>query len=202
VKVLHLLLVLRAIYECIQSALLWYDLYVNTLEKSGWVINPYDCCVANNVINGSQATLVWFVDDNKLCSHIDPQVNTQIINDINKHFGELVVTRGKKHCFLGMNLEIKDIKIEMDMVEQIREAIETFGEDISEKVVTPAARRLHYVDKDDEQLGENQSVTFHSVTTAKLLFIMKRAQPDIETSVALSISGKQDWLKLKRVLQF
>ena len=39
--------VLRAIYGCIQSAKLWYELYVDTLEKMGFQLNPYDKCVAN-----------------------------------------------------------------------------------------------------------------------------------------------------------
>ena len=64
-KVLYLR-VLRALYGCIESALLWYDLYSTTLEKEGFVINPYDRCVANKIINGKQCTIVFYVDDNKL----------------------------------------------------------------------------------------------------------------------------------------
>jgi len=64
-KVLYLW-VLWAIYGCIQSALLWYDLYVNTLEKLGFAINPYDRCVANKMINGRQCTIVFYVDNNKV----------------------------------------------------------------------------------------------------------------------------------------
>ena len=44
--------VLRALYGCLESALLWYQLYSSTLEKLGFVINPYDRCVANKLING------------------------------------------------------------------------------------------------------------------------------------------------------
>ena len=65
VKVLYLK-VIRAIYGCIQSALLWYNLYSATLEKEGYKINPYDRCVANKNINGSLCTVVWYVDDNKV----------------------------------------------------------------------------------------------------------------------------------------
>jgi len=101
-KVLYLW-VLRAIYGCIQSALLWYDLYVNTLEKLGFAINPYDRCVANKMINGSQCTIVFYVDDNKV-SHIDPAVNDEILKIMSDHFGDLTITRGKKHTFLGMDL--------------------------------------------------------------------------------------------------
>ena len=74
VKVLYLK-VLRALYGCIRSALLWYNLFTETLVKEGYEINQYDRCVANKVINGSQCTLVWYVDDNKI-SHKDSEVVT------------------------------------------------------------------------------------------------------------------------------
>ena len=34
--------ILRAIYGCIESALLWYKLYSETLEGMEFVINTYD----------------------------------------------------------------------------------------------------------------------------------------------------------------
>ena len=42
----------KALYGCVQSALLWYELYSETLESMGFVLNPYDFCVANATING------------------------------------------------------------------------------------------------------------------------------------------------------
>ena len=45
---------LKAIYGCIKSALLWYNLYESTLAKDGFEINPYDKCVANKMVNGKQ----------------------------------------------------------------------------------------------------------------------------------------------------
>jgi hypothetical protein len=34
--------VLQAIYCCIESALLWYEFYTETLVKLGFKVNPYD----------------------------------------------------------------------------------------------------------------------------------------------------------------
>ena len=42
----------RALYGCVQSALLWYELYSTTLKNMGFKLNPYDLCVANSVIEG------------------------------------------------------------------------------------------------------------------------------------------------------
>ena len=44
--------IFRTFYGCIESALLWYEIYKETLEKEGVVLNPYDYCVANKVIKG------------------------------------------------------------------------------------------------------------------------------------------------------
>jgi hypothetical protein len=47
------------------SALLWYELFSSALKGMGSEINPYDICVANKIIDGSQCTIVWYVDDIK-----------------------------------------------------------------------------------------------------------------------------------------
>ena len=95
--------ILRAIYGCIESALLWYKLYSETLEGMEFVINTYDWCVSDKMINGNQCTIMWYVDNNKL-SHVDPNIFTEILEEINKHFGELVVSRGGEHDFLVVDV--------------------------------------------------------------------------------------------------
>ena len=80
-------------------------MYAVTLEKEGFVINPYDKCVAKKVINGEQCTIVWYVDDNKV-SHKDPKVVDEVIELMKVYFGDLTVSRGNKHRFLGMNITI------------------------------------------------------------------------------------------------
>jgi hypothetical protein len=99
-KVLYLRL-LKALYGCVRSALLWYELFNNTLEGLGFALNPYDPCVANKTINGHQCTILWYVDDTKI-SHKDPEVVSDIILKIEERFGKMSVTRGKEHDFLGM----------------------------------------------------------------------------------------------------
>ena len=94
-KVLYLHL-LRALYGCIETALLLYNLYVDTLKDIGFVLNPYDRCVANKNINGKRCIICWYVVDNKV-SHEDEEIVTSIITVISKHFGELTVTRGEHH---------------------------------------------------------------------------------------------------------
>ena len=73
-KVLYLR-VLRLIYGCIGAALLWYELYTEVLKKMGFEINPYDFFVTNAMLDGSQCTIAWHVDHNKIL-HVDKNVNT------------------------------------------------------------------------------------------------------------------------------
>ena len=102
VKVLYLRL-LEALYECMESALLWYDIYSKTLKPQGLLINPYDRCIANSTNKDEQCIISWYVDDNKV-SHVDKEVNIKVIGTIAEHFGNLTVSRGKKHKFLGMEI--------------------------------------------------------------------------------------------------
>ena len=82
---------------------------------------PYDKFVANKVIEGTQFTIDWYVDDNTLL-HKNPEVISDIINEVKKSFGELSVVKGNNHTFLGMNIEIKYIMTQVDMVNSWRSA--------------------------------------------------------------------------------
>ena len=197
--------VIRSIYGCIEAALLWFELYKETLENEGFILNPYEMCIANKVIDGHQCTVAWYVDDNKV-SHRDPNVVTSILNMIESKFGKLTVTRGKVHDYLGMKMVLKDKFFEISMKKQIEEAIEIFGEETSGYVTSPCARHLLESRENAEKLDEVRKEIFHTVT-AKLLYIEKRARPDIETAVSylttrVDKSDMDDWKKLRRVIQF
>eukprot|EP00957_Ditylum_brightwellii_P080266 6105222-Ditylum_brightwellii.AAC.1 len=51
------------------------------------------------------------------------------------------------------------------------------------EAVTPAANHLFEINKEAEKLGKEEAELFHHVV-AKLLFLCKRARPDLQTSVA------------------
>ena len=172
----------------------------------GFTLNHYDLCVVNKEINGSTRTIVFYVDDNKV-SHKDPKVVQNILSILKEYFGDLTVNNSREFDFLGMNIKIReDKKIEMEMKSQIEEAIEWLGEDIDSTPKSPANRNLFSEKEGAEELIGEKSDTFHSIV-AKLLYISKRARPDIEVAVAylctrVSKSTDDDWKKLKRVLGF
>ena len=204
-KVLYLRL-LKALYGCMESALLWYDLFSTTLQNMGFEINPYDKCVANRIVDKKQQTICWYVDDNKL-SHKDPAVNTEVLDKLTERFGKLDISRGKEHNFLGIDFKlIGNGKLEIGMVDYINEAIEAFGEEITGKVSSPAAKSLFNVDEFAKELSKEKGETFHSVVS-KLLWVAKRGRPDTDPAITflcsrVSKSTSEDWRKLKRVLKF
>jgi hypothetical protein len=74
--------------------------------------NPYDPCVANKIIEGKQMTICFHVDDCKL-SHCKKTVMDQMIRYVWQEYesiledgyGEMTVSRGKIHKYIGMTLD-------------------------------------------------------------------------------------------------
>jgi hypothetical protein len=98
----------KAVYGMMKSALLFYRKLVADLLSLGYTINPYDPCVANKIINGSQMTICWHVDD-LFIGHKDPAVVTSLLNWLARRYNtdnkKLNTTRGHFHDYLGMNID-------------------------------------------------------------------------------------------------
>jgi hypothetical protein len=171
-KVLYVQL-LKALHGCVKSALLWYDLFSSVLVERGFILNPYDPCVANCMINGKQCTIAWYVDDN-IITHEDANVVSEVIVLIEAKFGKMSVTRGKEHEFLGMNIVFNDNgTVDIGMKQYIREATNDFGEDVSKHVTSPATKALFIIDSESTLLPQAQKERFHSIVQ-KLLYLSHR----------------------------
>ena len=98
-------------------------------------------------------------------------------------------------------------RVRINIKDHIEEAFQMFGEELDATVTSPANKNLFTTyDGESDELNESRSEIFHSVT-AKLLFIMKRARPDTETTVSylmtrVSKGNEKDWDKLGRCLGF
>ena len=66
----------KALYGLLKSALDFYNKLRSDLEDNGFIVNPYDPCVANKDVNGKQMTVLWHVDDLKV-SHVDKSENSR-----------------------------------------------------------------------------------------------------------------------------
>jgi hypothetical protein len=198
----------KALYGTLQAALLflvtstgfepapiktafWKQLS-SKLKEWGFVINPYDFCVANKIIDGKQCTIVWDVDDLKI-SHVDPAAVTTIINLLDQTYGQQIVAgkraavtvnRGKLHEYLGMLLDYSEQNVvKIDMRAYIRKLDEEMPEDIAGTATSPAAAYLFDIKEGVPDLDEATTEFFHS-TVAKLLFLCKRGRLDIQTAIA------------------
>jgi len=196
----------RALYGCVKSALLWYNLFAETLVELGFKINPYDACVANAIINNKQCTIAWYVDDMKI-SHMEQAVVDDIIEKIEDKFGKMKVTRGKVHNFLGMEIDYSTTGIaKIGMSGYLQEAIDDFILDVDRTVATPASRTLFEINKESPQLTKERKDIFHSVT-AKLLYVSLRGRPDLLLAICflatrVTAPTIEDQDKLKRVLRY
>ena len=73
-QVLYVLL-LKALYGCVVSALLWYELFSGYLKEMGFEINLHDSFIAKKIIDKKQCKIAWYVDDMKI-SHVNQDVVT------------------------------------------------------------------------------------------------------------------------------
>ena len=201
---------LKAIYGTLNAALLFWQLLSNDLEGWGFVPNPYDPCVMNKTINGKQCTILWHVDDLKI-SHVDPEVVTKILSIINDKYGKeapITTTRGKQHDYLGMLIDFSgDREVKFTMTDYIFEMLEEMPDSLGRgEAATPAAEHLFEVSDRSAKLNANDAKVFHQLT-AKLLFLSKRARPDIQLPVAFLCTrvkepDADDWKKLGRVMKY
>ena len=151
VKVLYIRLI-KAIYGCVKSALLWYELVSGHLKDMGFKLNPYNPCVANCNIKGKQCTIAWYVDDIKI-SHVDPEVVTSVFEQIEKRFDKMTVTRGKEHKFLGMDITYTGKgRAIITMRQYLEEALAECGMDIKRTAPTPARKSLFEVNAESAPL--------------------------------------------------
>ena len=55
--------ILKALYGILKASILYYQKFRTDIESIGYLVNLYDACVANKIINDKQHTLIWHIDD-------------------------------------------------------------------------------------------------------------------------------------------
>ncbi len=64
-----------------KSAMQFNMKLVSELQEMGFEINPYDPCVANKMVNGTQMTIIWDIDD-LMISHLSQDEITKVVQQI------------------------------------------------------------------------------------------------------------------------
>ena len=158
---------IKAIYGTLRAALIFWRKLTAKLIEWGFRINPYDWCVANK--------------------HADSRVVDTIINMLEQEFGKeapLTICRGKIHDYLGMTIDFTLAgKVQIRMEAYITSMLTEMPADMDGTATTPAAEHLFKVNETPTYLDEKEAMFFHH-NVAKLLFLCKRACPDMQTVVA------------------
>jgi hypothetical protein len=99
-----------------------------------------------------------------------------------------------------------DGKVQITMKEYIQEMLDEVPDDMAGEAATPAANHLFEVNNKPKLLDEETCDLFHHFT-AKLLFLAKRARPDIQTTVAFLTTrvkspDEDDYKKLGRCMKY
>ena len=134
------------LYGLLRSELIFYLNQVKYLEAFGFEKNPYNHCVANNIINGQQMTSTWHVDDLKV-SYKDPYQVTKFPAYISSVYGKnLNINRGKVHDYLGLDLDYYEYgKVKISMINYVQKILDNFPEEIGNCATSPAADHLFQV---------------------------------------------------------
>ena len=165
----------------------FYKNLVKSLQDWGFELNPYEWYCANKIKDGKQCTIVWHLDDLNI-SHVDPNVVTAVISDIQKEYGNtdtVNFTSGKVHNYLGMKIYFSSPeKVEITFNDPIFDILDDAPDDMIGEAVTPTGAHLFQINEEDLiSLNDKAAVEFHHIV-ARLLFLCKRAHPDWQMAVA------------------
>jgi hypothetical protein len=207
----------NAIYRTMMASLLYYKKFSKSLKSVGFEFNPYNPCVANKQISGQQMTICFHVDNFKL-SHKSPKVNDRMIRWLKREYesifedgsGEMSVSRGKIHTYLGMTLDYTlQGRVMITMFEYINEIISAYDKADPKgggTKTSAAPENLFWIDDDCKKLDDKKSKQFHNLV-AKTLYAPKRARPDTCTAVAYLTTrvrepDTDDWKKLFHMIKY
>ena len=203
----------KALYGIMQASKLFYLNMVKYLKTIGFILNPYDPCVANKMVNGNQLTLIWHVEDFKL-SHVDLAVVDDHICLFRQQYHSKIesapmsVQRGPILEFLGLTLDFSVTgKLSVSMQAYVNNILTQFPDPKKEKqAATPACTHLFKIDEKAVNLEPKKARIFHHYV-AKLLYLAKRVRHDIGLAVAFLTTRIRepdidDWKKLTRTIRY
>ena len=153
---------LKALYGCVQSSLLWYRHLKSSLESIGLEANAKDDCLFNLNRDGYQCTACVHVDDVFLtCAN--NYVLDCVILDINNSYNETTVRRGDSSPYLGMLFDFSEPGVAMVSMDQyVSDFLKEY--EVSGTASSPATDRLFSVDLDVPVVGSDKerSAAFES----------------------------------------
>ena len=96
--------ILKALYESIQSAALWFNVLTSFISSVGFKSNSYDNCVMRKKTEYGTMILILYVDDILVLSD-DKRDNLWLISELEKEYGTISVDLKDTFTYLGMVLK-------------------------------------------------------------------------------------------------
>ena len=123
-----------------RASLLFYRKLRKALEDFGFVVNPYDPCVANtDVGDEKQLTVIRHVDDLMALCVVDFKLTKLWCYLANIYGPKLMMHMGNKHNYLGVDLEFQqDGWLSVSMANYLKNVIDGFLEQIMGRAAMPA----------------------------------------------------------------
>jgi hypothetical protein len=188
---------------------LWYKTFRKNLKDIGFVFNPYNPCVANKKVQGSQQTIVFHMDNLK-SSHKLKSVNDKFekwLNSMYGRHGKAIATSGQTTT-LGMELDYrKQGELKINMMKYVKNMLNDLTVKLGKKDMakTPAGDNLFNLGT-AAKLDTKRLEIFHTCL-AKGLFLCKRARPDIQQAISVLCTrvrdpNQADWEKLMTVMKY
>jgi hypothetical protein len=189
----------KAMYGCIQSSKLWFDLLTKVLRIRGYVHSPTDPCVMKNAFG---CIIMIYVDDLLILATIEEIEALKAV--LIHHFKMITIEVEESLSYLGMQLVRDEQKTIVDMKNYVEKIVDEAGS--VAKRGTPGTRTTFSVDESSEKLSEKERELFHSMT-AKILYLAKRARPDVLMIVSYlctreTKAAQEDKLKLQRLIGY
>jgi hypothetical protein len=195
----------KALYGCVESALMWHKHLTATLKEIGFTQNEIDPCLYNmRNGNGQQCTAVAHVDD-LLVTCEDENTIQAVMDHLEHKYKAISESRGNRHSYLGMTVDFEvEGECSVAMTGYENSMVDTYN--YMKNHPTPALEDLFEIDSTSEKLTEDEMKHFHTYV-AKLLYLAKRTRPEclVATSflcTRVTRSTKQDWTKLDRVMGY
>lgn len=138
-------------------------------------------------------------------------MNTEFLEWLNSKYGkhgEVKATRGKLHDYLGMNFDLSTPgKVIVDQIPYVQKILDECPFDIKQlsQQQYPARKDLMHPSS-GKPLPKGMADEYHT-QVAKVLYLCKRARPDIHTAVASMCTRTQnphesDWMHLEYLFQY
>lgn len=192
----------KAMYGCVQSSKLWFDLLTVVLRGEGYEHSPTDACVMMKVVGAMRFYIMIYVDDLLILASL---AEIERLRDVLiDRFKTITIEIEENLSYLGMQIIRKTTSTAIDMAYYTEKVVAEAGAAALRSV--PGKRNTFAVNEQSEKLSEKDREWFHSVT-AKILYLAKRARPDVLTVVSylctrVTMATKEDKVKLQYLIGY